>query len=96
MRQDFFTYTPQFTLMVYGNHKPGLKSVDDAMRRRIKLIPFTVTIPEHKRDKELTEKLKTEWPAILRWMIEGCLIWEREGLVAPKVVEVCHGELSCD
>ena len=37
---------PQFTLMIYGNFKPGLKSVDEAIRRRMKLIPFTVTIPE--------------------------------------------------
>ena len=87
MRQDFFTYVPQFTLMVYGNYKPGLKSVDDAIRRRIKLIPFTVRIKDEDRDNDLGEKLKAEWPGILAWMIEGCLIWQREGLVAPKVVE---------
>ena len=87
MRQDFFTYVPQFTLMVYGNYKPGLKSVDDAIRRRIKLIPFTVRIKDEDRDNDLGEKLKAEWPGILAWMIEGCLIWQREGLVVPKVVE---------
>ncbi len=88
MRQDFFTYVPQFTLMVYGNHKPGLKSVDDAIRRRIKLIPFAVKIPEADRDKELPEKLKLEWPGILAWMIEGCLMWQRQGLATPSAVEV--------
>ena len=45
MRQDFFTYLPQFLLMVYGNHKPGLKTVDEAITARIKLTPFTVFIP---------------------------------------------------
>ena len=87
MRQDFFTYLPQFLLMVYGNHKPGLKTVDEAIRRRIKLTPFTVFIPPEQRDNELTEKLKPEWSGILSWMIEGCLIWQREGLVTPAAVE---------
>jgi putative DNA primase/helicase len=45
MRQDFFEYTPQFKLIIAGNHKPGLKSVDEAIRRRFNLIPFTVTNP---------------------------------------------------
>ena len=87
MRQDFFTYEPQFLLMVYGNNKPGLKSVDDAIRRRIKMAPFDVKISDADRDKELQEKLKAEWPGILAWMIEGCLMWQREGLVTPAAVE---------
>ena len=50
MRQDFFEYVPQFKLIIAGNHKPGLSSVDEAIRRRFNLIPFTVTIPPEKRD----------------------------------------------
>ena len=46
MRQDFFEYTPQFKLMIAGNHKPSLRGVDEAIRRRIHLVPFAVTIPE--------------------------------------------------
>ena len=52
MRQDFFEYTPQFKLMIAGNHKPGLRSVDEAIRRRFHLIPFTITIPPAERDLE--------------------------------------------
>lgn len=85
IRQDFFEYTPQFKLVIAGNHKPGLRSVDEAIRRRMHLIPFEVQIPEPERDKQLTEKLKAEWPAILRWAVEGCLAWQREGLNPPKV-----------
>src|SRR6266436_8900843 len=55
-----------------GNHKPALRTVDEAIRRCIDLIPFTVTIPADKRDKDLSEKLKAEWPGILQWAIEGC------------------------
>src|SRR5262249_1446093 len=64
MRQDFFEYTPQFKLIVAGNHKPGLRSVDEAIRRRFNLIPFTVTIPPEERDEALPEKLKAELPRI--------------------------------
>jgi hypothetical protein len=46
MRQDFFTYLPQFKLVIAGNHKPRLRNVDEAIRRRIDLVPFTVTIPQ--------------------------------------------------
>jgi putative DNA primase/helicase len=86
MRKDFFTFTPTFKLMIAGNHKPRLRSVDEAVRRSFHLIPFNVTIPPEDRDKDLAEKLKTEWPAILRWMIDGCVKWQTEGLNAPKAV----------
>ena len=86
MRQDFFTYVPQFKLLVTGNHKPGLRGVDEAIRRRFNLIPFTVTIPKEERDPELAEKLKAEWPGILAWAIEGCLEWQRVGLAPPEAV----------
>jgi putative DNA primase/helicase len=86
MRADPFEFTPQLKLVIAGNHKPSLKSVDEAIRRRFHLIPFVVTIPPKERDKELTEKLKAEWSGILSWMIEGCLAWQRDGLCPPAVV----------
>jgi putative DNA primase/helicase len=92
MRQDYFEFYPQFTLWVFGNHKPGLRSVDKAISRRLRLLPFTTTIPDDERDNGLGDKLKAEWPGILAWMIEGCLIWQREGLVAPQVVSEATDE----
>jgi putative DNA primase/helicase len=86
MRQDFFEFTPQFKLLIAGNHKPSLRNVNEAIRRRIHMIPFTVTIPPAERDKELPQKLKAEWPGILQWMVEGCLAWRKEGLNPPKAV----------
>jgi putative DNA primase/helicase len=86
MRQDFFTYTPQFKLLIAGNHRPGLRSVDEAIRRRLHLVPFTVTIPPDERDKELPGKLKAELPGILAWMIQGCRDWQIKGLAAPAAV----------
>jgi putative DNA primase/helicase len=86
MRQDFFEFVPRFKLMVFGNHKPTLRNVDEAIRRRLLLVPFTVTIPERERDPDLLAKLKTEAGAILQWMIAGCLAWQRDGLKVPAAV----------
>jgi putative DNA primase/helicase len=86
MRADFFTYKPQFKLWIVGNHKPSLRTVDEAIRRRIHLVPFTVTIPAEERDKDLFEKLKPEWPGILQWANEGYLEWDKNGLAPPKAV----------
>ena len=86
MRQDFFEYYPQFKLIISGNHKPALRSVDEAIRRRINLIPWSVVIPPEERDRELTNKLKAERPGILAWMIAGCMEWQRIGLAPPAAV----------
>lgn len=86
MRQDFFEFTPQFKLLIAGNHKPGLRGVDEAIRRRLHLIPFNITVPEAERDTGLFDKLKTEWGSILSWAIEGCLEWQRIGLAPPAAV----------
>jgi putative DNA primase/helicase len=86
MRQDFFDFLPAFKLFITGNHKPSLRSVDEAIRRRFHLIPFAVTIPEEERDPDLKTKLESEWPGILAWMIKGCLGWQAGGLRPPKAV----------
>jgi putative DNA primase/helicase len=92
MRADFFTFNPQFKLWIAGNHKPSLRGVDEAMRRRFNLIPFTETIPAAERDAELPAKLKAEWPGILAWMVEGCLEWQRVGLAPPSAVTAATAE----
>ena len=88
MRQDFFDYTPQFKLVIRGNHKPGLHAVDEAIKRRLNIIPFKAIIPPDQRDKNLTRKLKREWPGILAWMIDGCREWQKhkDGLGCPEAV----------
>jgi putative DNA primase/helicase len=86
MRQDYFDFVPKFKLFITGNHKPRLTNVDEAMRRRMLLVPFLVQIPPEERDKDLFEKLKAEWPAIMRWCVDGCLKWQKIGLAAPKIV----------
>ena len=60
------------------------------------LVPFLVQIPVEERDPDLPEKLKAEWPAILRWMIDGCLEWQRIGLAPPKIVTEATDEYFAD
>jgi putative DNA primase/helicase len=92
MRQDFFEFVPSFKLMIAGNHRPGLRSVDEAIRRRFHLVPFNITIPPEERDPSLGERLRDEWPGILAWMIEGCLQWQQRGLEPPAAVQAATAE----
>lgn len=84
MRQDYFQYRPQFKLVIVGNHKPVLRNVDEAARRRFNIIPFIHKPPEP--DRQLEAKLKQEWLGILAWAIRGCIDWQENGLVRPAVV----------
>lgn len=86
MRGNPFTFQPTFKLLVVGNHKPRLRHVDEAIRRRLIFLPFSVTIPEAERDPLLVAKLEPEHAAILRWMIDGCIEWQRHGLVVPASI----------
>ena len=90
MRQDFFQFKPQFKLLIIGNHKPTLQNVDEAARRRINMVSFLYAPATP--DRDLEKKLEAEWPGILRWLIEGCLRWQREGLVKPSVVTEATNE----
>ena len=83
MRQDFFEFFPQFKLFVAGNHKPAIRNIDEAMKRRLHLIPFTITVPPERRDKNLQQKLLAERDGILAWAVQGCLDWQRHGRLRP-------------
>jgi P4 family phage/plasmid primase-like protien len=87
MRHDFFEYEPTFKLLIAGNHLPRLAHVGEAMRRRIHLIPFDVTIPAGRRDPKLAEKLHGELGGILAWAIDGHVEWQRIGLAPPPKVQ---------
>jgi putative DNA primase/helicase len=86
MRQDFFQFEPTWKIFLAANHKPAIRGTDLACWRRIKLVPFTITIPEKERDKSLVTKLKAERSGILAWAVQGCLEWQREGLGEPEEV----------
>lgn len=86
MRQDNFTFDPQFKLLVAGNHKPRLRSVDAAIQRRFHLLPFEQQFLGAKTDKQLAKKLEAEAGGILHWVIQGAKQYASKGLTPPKVV----------
>ena len=73
-------FTPQFKLIMLGNHKPIIKGSDYGIWRRVCLIPFNRVFSPEERDAKLVDKLKSEAPHILAWMVEGCLDWQSRGL----------------
>lgn len=85
-----FTYLPQFKLMFTGNHAPRLKGRSPAMERRLRIIPFD-RVPAQP-DYTLKDRLRAEYPAILRWMIEGCLMWQRDRLGTAPAIAAKTGE----
>jgi len=86
MRQDFFEFRPTHKLALQTNHKPVVQGTDRGIWRRLRLVPFTVEIPEEEQDKALPEKLLAESQGIFRWLVGGCLAWQREGLGEPEAV----------
>jgi putative DNA primase/helicase len=89
--KEHFEFKPQFKLWLATNHKPGIHGTDDGIWRRIRLIPFTVCIPDERRDRQLCEKLKGESAGILRWTIDGLREYQKTGLKNPAIVNDATG-----
>lgn len=89
---EFFEFMPQLKIWLACNHKPVIRGTDHAIWRRIKLIPFGVTIPPEKRDGNLDVKLRAELPGILAWAVQGCLDWQKNGLQTPDEVKAATNE----
>jgi putative DNA primase/helicase len=85
MRQDFFTYDPQFKLLLSGNHKPHLRHVDPAMKARLHVVPFEIHFSTATRNLD-EQLIADEGSAILSWMIEGARLWYVHGLEVPKAI----------
>ncbi|MEK5070820.1 phage/plasmid primase, P4 family [Sporosarcina sp. FSL K6-1508] len=96
LRQEFFEFLPEFKVFFTTNHKPIIGGVDDGIWRRVKIIPFTLNLKPHERDKKLEEKLTLEMPGILNWVLEGCLKWQKSGLKEPRVVAEATGNYKED
>jgi len=96
MREDFWEFDPSHTFVMLTNHRPVVRGTDHGIWRRLCLVPFAQTFwdadrgetgdPELRADKRLREKLRAEYPGILRWLVDGCLQWQRSGLREPDEV----------
>jgi putative DNA primase/helicase len=83
---NLFEFSPTFKLVLATNHKPEIRDVDHAIWRRIQLVPFDVTIPQHEQDHQLFEKLERELPGILNWALDGLRSYQTIGLQPPAKV----------
>lgn len=92
MHQSTFEFQPQFKLVFIGNHRPALRSVGEEMRRRIDLLEWSGSIPDEERILDLPERLKLEYPAILHWMVQGCILWQEQGLGRPATITAATDE----
>jgi len=95
---NFFEFVPEFIPVVVTNHMPELRNVDEAMRRRVLLIPFRVTIAIEDRDPFLKRTLREELSGILNWALDGLReYYERvadgkSGLAPPPSVQTATAE----
>lgn len=90
--QDEFEFVPSFKIVISTNHRPRIRGTDLGLWRRIRLVPFEVTIPLDEQDKDLPAKLAAELPGILRWAVDGCLAFQRDGLREPEAVRIATME----
>jgi putative DNA primase/helicase len=96
MKAEWFDFAPTHKLWLSTNHKPEIRGTDAAIWRRIRLVPWAVTIPPAEQDKKLPIALRHELAGILAWVVRGCLQWRREGLQAPDEVRKATGEYRAE
>lgn len=87
-----FEFKPQFKMWISTNHKPIISGTDNGIWRRIVLVPFTVKIPKEKIDRNLAYKLRKEMPLIMKWAVDGCIMWQKEGLEKPQCIQQASDE----
>jgi putative DNA primase/helicase len=96
MHQNFFEFMPTHKIFLVANHKPIIRGTDHGIWRRVKLIPFEVTIPDDQQDRSLDKQLSAELPGILNWAVAGCQAWLREGLQYPEKVSLATKNYRAD
>jgi|CZKU01.1.fsa_nt_gi putative DNA primase/helicase len=86
MREDFWEFDPTHKIIVFGNHKPTLRVIDEGMKRRLRLVPFAVSFVG-RENRNLLSDLMTEAPGILRRLVGGCVAWHAHGLPSADAIK---------
>ena len=96
MREDEWTFAPTHTAFMHTNHRPRIRGVDEGIWRRLRLVPWSVTIPPGERDEHLAARLAAEASGILNWMVAGAIAWQERGLDEPAVITAATNEYRAD
>lgn len=93
---EAFEFRPTFKLWLAANHKPVIRGADLGIWRRMRLVPFTVSIPDAEKDDTLRARLVAEAPGVLTWALAGCKEWLEYGLQPPAVVRAATLEYKTE
>jgi putative DNA primase/helicase len=94
MRQDFFQFDATHKFLIAANHRPQVRTMDHAMRRRLLLVPFHARFEGERRDPHMADKLQAEAQAILAWLIRGAVDWHESGLMVPTRVRAASDDYA--
>lgn len=94
LHSEFFEFKPNFKIWIATNHKPVIRGTEEAIWSRIRLVPFTISIPEDERIpwSRVIEKIEPEFPGILAWGVQGVKDWRQFGLATPSEVKSATGD----
>ena len=85
--RDAETFSPDFKILVVGNHEPQLQTPDEAILGRLRIVPLNNVVPPERRDPEIVRKiLDREGPAIMARIVQEAATWYREGLLDAAAV----------
>ncbi|MBB1471828.1 hypothetical protein H5368_02160 [Luteimonas sp. MC1782] len=90
--QNFVEFTPTHLALLQTNHRPRVSGTDDGIWRRLKLVPFAVSVPKEEQDANLGQKLRAEFPGILAWMVEGWRLYQRQGFIEPAAIKMATAD----
>jgi putative DNA primase/helicase len=96
MRQDFYEFDPTHQLVLLTNHKPMVGGTDDGIWRRLRLVPFSITVPPEQRDARLPDKLRAEGSGILNWCMHGLQKYRAHGLPMSEAIRDATAEYRGD
>lgn len=98
LHHRFFEMRPVFKAIGSGNDKPSIGGVDEGIWRRMKLVPWPVTIPaeERKPMEQILRAFEAERSGILNWLLEGLVDYLENGLVTPEEISTATADYRAD
>ena len=84
MRQDYFSFRPVAVPFLIMNGLPPLKTVDAAIRRRVRVVHWRS--PPAVPDPSLPEKIARYRGVVVSWMLDGARRYIQDGMTENPIV----------